>query len=242
MRFRLLPLFIVVAVLATSVKLADLWQSFGGPTPAFAAGDPPLPELGATRSLDLGAPLETAAGAEDEAEAMEAPMAGEAAEDAAGAEEGPIPESQFTDLPTDVFNMTDEEIALLQSLSQRREELEQRAREIDEREVLLKAAEQRIDQKIAELEQLQAMIEDLLVKHDEQDEAQMQSLVKIYESMKPKDAARIFEELDMEVLLDVVERMKERKTAPILAQMNPERAKAVTLELAQRRDLPIPRE
>lgn len=242
MRFRLLPLFIVVAVLATCVKVADLWQSFGGPTPAFAAGDPPLPELGATLSPDLEVPLETAAGAENEAEATEAPMAGEAAEDAAEADEGPIPESQFTDLPTDIFNMTDEEIALLQSLSQRREELEQRAREIDEREVLLKAAEQRIDQKINELEQLQATIEDLLMKHDEQGEAQMQSLVKIYESMKPKDAARIFEELDMEVLLDVVERMKERKTAPILAEMNPERAKAVTLELAQRRDLPIPRE
>ncbi len=171
-------------------------------------------------------------------------MTGQAPEDAAEGEPatGPIPESQFTDLPTDIFNMTDAEIELLQALSQRREELEQRAREIDEREVLLKAAEQRIDQKITELERLQASIEDLLVKHDEQDEAQMQSLVKIYESMKPKDAARIFEELDMEVLLEVVERMKERKTAPILAQMNPERAKAVTLELAQRRDLPIPRQ
>ena len=242
MRFRLLPLFIVVAVLATCVKLADIWQSFGGPTPAFAAGEPPLPELGATMSLDLGAPLETAAGAEVGADAAEEPLAEEAPADAAGAAEGPIPESQYTDLPTDIFDMTDDEIELLQSLAKRREELEQRARDIDQREVLLKAAEQRIDQKITELEQLQATIEDLLVKHDEQDEAQMQSLVKIYESMKPKDAARIFEELDMEVLLEVVERMKERKTAPILAQMNPERAKAVTLELAQRRELPIPRE
>jgi len=187
------------------------------------------------------APLETAAGAESEAAGTEEPMAEEAAADAEAAE-GPIPESQYTDLPTDVFEMTDEEIELLQSLAKRREELEQRARDIDEREVLLKAAEQRIDQKITELEQLQATIEDLLVQHDEQDEAQMQSLVKIYESMKPKDAARIFEELDMEVLLEVVERMKERKTAPILAQMNPERAKEVTLELAQRRELPIPRE
>lgn len=244
MRFRLLPLFIVVAVLATCVKLADIWQSFGGPTPAFAAGDPPLPELGATLSLDLAAPLETAAGDGGSAEAAEETMTAEGPENTAeaGAAERPIPESQFTDLPTDIFKMTDQEIELLQALSQRREELEQRAREIDEREVLLKAAEQRIDQKISELEQLQATIEELLVQHDEQDEAQMQSLVKIYESMKPKDAARIFEELDMEVLLEVVERMKERKTAPILAQMNPERAKAVTLELAQRRDLPIPRE
>src|SRR3546814_15442768 len=106
---------------------------------------------------------------------------------------------------------------------------------MDEREVLLKAAEQRIDQKIGELESLQSSIEALLVTHDEQSEAQMQSLVKIYESMKPKDAARIFEELDMEVLLEVVERMKERKTAPILAELNTQRAKPVTIELAPRR-------
>ena len=91
------------------------------------------------------------------------------------------------------------------------------------------------------MEKLQASIEALLVKHDDQTEQQMQSLVKIYSNMKPKDAARIFEGLDMQVLLEVIGRMKERKTAPILAQMNPKRAEQVTLELAQRRDLPIPR-
>ena len=160
----------------------------------------------------------------------------------AAAEEAAVPPEQITDLSSDLFDLTDEELGLLQALSQRREELEQRAREVDEREVLLKAAEQRIEQKIRELENLQASIEALLVKHDEQTEAQIASLVKIYESMKPKQAARIFEELDMEVLLEVIERMKERKSAPILAQMNPQRAKTVTLELAQRRELPIPRE
>jgi flagellar motility protein MotE (MotC chaperone) len=56
--------------------------------------------------------------------------------------------------------------------------------------------------------------------------------------MKPKDAARIFEELEMDILLPVVERMKERKTAPILAKMNADKAKAITTELAQRRLLP----
>lgn len=233
MRFRFLPLFIAVAVLGTAVRVTDLWESLIPPSPAFAAGaaapgEPPA--------------LQTDAGADAPAEAGDAPAAsGDAAADAAAAPAEPTPEGQITDLPADPFQMTDEEITLLQSLSQRREELEQRAREIDEREVLLKAAEQRIDEKIAELERLQGTIEALLVKHDEQSETQLQSLVKIYESMKPKDAARIFEELDMEVLLEVVERMKERKTAPILAEMNPDRAKTVTLELAQRRELPLPR-
>lgn len=226
MRFRFLPVFILVAALGVGVKFAGFWQTFSASAPAFAAGELPPPQ-------------ETAAGGEatdPAAEPMAEGAAGEAAPNAA------IPEGQITNLSNDIFEMTDEELALLQSLSQRREELEQRAREIDEREVLLKAAEQRIEQRIGELERLQQSIESLLVEHDEQTEAQMQSLVKIYESMKPKDAARIFEELDMEVLLDVVERMKERKTAPILAEMNPQRAKSVTLELAQRRELPLPRE
>ena len=53
--------------------------------------------------------------------------------------------------------------------------------------------------------------------------------------MKPKDAARIFEELDLEVLLQVVQRMKEAKVAPILAAMDPKRATEVTTRLAERR-------
>ena len=230
MRFRLLPLVILVAGLAMTAKLAGIWQDLGGSQPALAAetaaGETPVPA-----PAESGAPASSAPASSGEAEVETAEVPTD-----------PVPPGQITDLSADVFDLTDEELGLLQSLSQRREELEQRAREVDEREVLLKAAEQRIEQKIRELEGLQESIEALLVEHDEQTESQMKSLVKIYESMKPKQAARIFEELDMEVLLEVIERMKERKSAPILAQMNPQRAKAVTLELAQRRELPIPRE
>ncbi len=56
--------------------------------------------------------------------------------------------------------------------------------------------------------------------------------------MKPKDAARIFEELEMDTLLLVTERMKERKLAPIMAKMNPARATEITVELSRLRNLP----
>lgn len=240
MRFRFLPIFMLVAALGAGVKLAGLWQSFSASAPAFAAGELPPPRETAAGGAAVDDPAAMPEGPAEGDGMAEGPMADDAGE--GGQSQGAIPESQFTNLSNDIFEMTDEELELLQSLSRRREELEQRAREIDEREVLLKAAEQRIEQRIDDLEALQASIEALLVEHDDQTEAQMQSLVKIYESMKPKDAARIFEELDMEVLLDVIERMKERKSAPILAEMNPQRAKNVTLELAQRRELPLPRE
>jgi flagellar motility protein MotE (MotC chaperone) len=68
----------------------------------------------------------------------------------------------------------------------------------------------------------------------------MQSLVKLYENMKPKDAARIFEELDLDTLLPVAERMKERKLAPIMSTMDPTKAKEVTVRLSTQRKLPNP--
>lgn len=234
-----MPLVMVVASLALAAKVGGVWQQSVLPSkPAFAAEEASdVPAAGAAQEP-------TQAGSSDP---QTAALGAETAEDemtakAAPASDSPVPPEQKTPLAADPLTLTDEEIELLQSLAQRREELEQRAKAMDQREVMLAAAEGRIEEKIQELEALRATIEGLLEEHGEQEEAQLRSLVKIYESMKPKDAARIFEELDMAVLLDVIERMKERKSAPILAKMNPVRAKAITLELAQRRELPIPRE
>jgi flagellar motility protein MotE (MotC chaperone) len=151
-----------------------------------------------------------------------------------------LAQDQKRKLVRDPFSYTDEEVDVLQQLAKRRTELDQRARQVDEREALVKAAEQRMDQKMAELKALQATVQDLLKQRNAADEQQLQSLVKIYENMKPKAAAQIFEEMDMDVLLDVVSRMNERKVSPILALVSPTRAKELTYELAQRRQMPIP--
>ena len=57
--------------------------------------------------------------------------------------------------------------------------------------------------------------------------------MKVYESMRPRDAASIFDVLDMHVLLEVLDRMNDRKAAAILAAMQPERARMATQMLAQ---------
>lgn len=140
--------------------------------------------------------------------------------------------------PFDPTKATDAELEVLEKLAARRSSLDQRARDLDMRETLLRATEARIDGKIDELRKIKKTIGGLLKRHDAETEAKMKSLVKIYESMKPKDAARIFEKLDIGVLLDVVERMREARTAPILAKMSAAKAKTVTTALASRRALP----
>ena len=73
---------------------------------------------------------------------------------------------------------------------------------------------------------------------EEEQEQQLTSLVTMYESMKPKDAARILGQLDMDVLLQVVRRMSERKMAPILAAMDPIAAQDLTVQLVTGSALP----
>ncbi len=132
------------------------------------------------------------------------------------------------------------EIDVLEKLSNRRTELDERERALDLREKLLAASEARIGERIVELKGIEANIQGLINERDEAQTKQLLSLVKIYENMKPKDAARIFEELDMDVLLPVAQRMKEIKFAAVLAQMDPEKAKRLTVGLAKSQVVPTP--
>lgn len=130
------------------------------------------------------------------------------------------------------------ELDVLQSLSKRRDELDKREQQIAQHEALLKAAEGEVDRKIAELNKLRKELVDLLNKQQSVQDERVNSLVKIYESMKPKEAARIFDTLDMDVLLAVIGKMSERKSSPILASMDPEKARIVTIKLSEQHKLP----
>lgn len=132
-------------------------------------------------------------------------------------------------------NYSDSEVDLLQKLGQRREVLDQRQSEIDQRQALMTAAEGRIDKKIADLKELQASIQDLLKKADDQEQVKIDQLVKVYASMKPTDAARILNQMDMKILLTIVGSMKESKSAPILAAMESDKARMVTEEMSRHR-------
>jgi flagellar motility protein MotE (MotC chaperone) len=131
--------------------------------------------------------------------------------------------------------VTDGERAVLLELRQRRQELEAREATLAARESMLTAANQKLSSRVEELQGLQKKLESLDAGHKQQEDAAWQGLVKVYETMKPRDAATIFNDLGMQVLLAVVDRMKEAKAAAILAAMTPDKAREVTMQLAQSR-------
>jgi len=126
------------------------------------------------------------------------------------------------------------ERAILERLQQRRQELDARARELDIREGLIAAAEKRVEARLAELKEVEANIAAATGKKDETDAARFKGLVTMYENMKPRDAAKIFDRLEIGVLLQVASQINPRRMADILAQMGPETAERLTVELANR--------
>lgn len=126
------------------------------------------------------------------------------------------------------------ERAILERLQQRREELDARARELDIRENMIKAAEQRIDAHLAEIKEVESRIKVETVQQDEAEAARFKGLITLYENMKPRDAAKIFNRLDMDVLLKVAAQINPRTMADIMAQMTPDVAERLTVELASK--------
>lgn len=246
--FRFLPATIFAATLLLTVRAGDIWRDVTGilgassvhvadaaaqQKPAAAPGqaqdeaEAPGPAPGQPGAAP--APIEIVP-----EKAAEAPAEGEATPRPREATRG-RPMRRLADDPT---LLTQTEIDLLQQLAERRDRVEKREQELDTRTALLKAAEARIDKKVEEMKTLQSTIEGLLASYDQEQEKKVAGLVKIYENMKPKDAAKIFEELEMDVLLMVVERVNSRRLAPIMAAMNPQKAREVTVELSRLRQLP----
>jgi flagellar motility protein MotE (MotC chaperone) len=126
------------------------------------------------------------------------------------------------------------ERAVLERLQARRQELEARAREIDIRENLLKAAERRIEARAEELKAVEARISTATEQKSEADVARFKGIVTMYEGMKPKDAARVFDRLEMGVLFEIASQIAPRKMSDILGVMSPEAAERLTVELARR--------
>jgi flagellar motility protein MotE (MotC chaperone) len=130
------------------------------------------------------------------------------------------------------------ERALLERLQSRRQELDARARELDLRESMLKAAEKKAEIQVA-VERAEeakggAPGGPVADRRQEADNARFKGVVTMYESMKPKDAAKIFDRLDIKVLIEVASQIRPQRMAEIMAQMSPESAERLTVELAAR--------
>ena len=170
----------------------------------------------------------------DVKEGEKAASAAEAGKDAAAQAPPPrVCAPSATDLAREA-GLSPAELRVLQSLGQRRGQLDQREQDIDVQLQLLAAAEAKLDAKMKALNGMKGEIQGLLGQADAQKEAEAGRMVLVYSAMKPKDAAARMAVLDDSVRLPIAAKMKERTLSMILANMSPNDAKILTERLANR--------
>ena len=147
----------------------------------------------------------------------------------------PVAAAQVTKIAVPPPPVPAAELQILQDLRRRRQALDEREHRLDQQEALVQSAGLKLQAKLDELTVLQQRLEQIEDARRKRDSGNWTGLVKMYEDMKPRDAAAIFNVLDLPVLLEVLDRMDEHKAAAVLSGMLPERARLATQMLAQKR-------
>ena len=144
-----------------------------------------------------------------------------------------------TDVSSNIQNdfQLNSEKQLLQQLRKRRKQIESDKDELPAEKMALESIKQHIDNRLDVLENLQNKLKPQFNSNNQNDGKKILKLVKVYESMKPKEAAKIFNDLQIGVLVEMTLSMKESRLAAILSEMKPEKARELTSILATQSDI-----
>lgn len=226
--FKLLPLLLIVSLLSFSVRLADVFTGVSNLSGA-AFAESKQDKSDSHKEEDKHDNTKDKSKSDDNHD-EDVEVVGD---------DHDTKPPKWRDASDSDFDVSDVKMELFEDLSKRRKSLDKYEKNLHMREALLKATEQELERKYQELTKLRKEIEGLLDTQSEEEGSRVASLVKIYEGMKPKDAARIFNTLDIDVLISVVSKMSERKVSPVLAAMNPERVRTITIMLVEQKKLPV---
>jgi flagellar motility protein MotE (MotC chaperone) len=123
---------------------------------------------------------------------------------------------------------------LFSRLQKMEAELVERELRIASREAKVKLAEQSVKKVLTEVQEAERGLRATIALADEAAENDLLQLTKVYESMKPKDAAALFQTMDPNFSAGFLARMPANSAASILAGMPPQLAYQVSLALSGR--------
>ena len=216
---RLFPTLLLAASALLGVKVLAIVFDGGLSAPS---------SIGVAMAQDAGAPAQVqgdAAGSDGDQNPQAMP-AGDAASSDGGDDTAPGSLPEGLELGSSIA-----ERKVLESLSGRRRELDKREKQFELRQQLLQQTEDRLQKNVDEMSALEASIKAMREEQEKKEQEELRGLVTMYESMKPKDAARIFDRLDLDILLKVSRAMKPRKMADVMAKMSPEVSERLTVAL-----------
>jgi flagellar motility protein MotE (MotC chaperone) len=124
--------------------------------------------------------------------------------------------------------------AMLAAFKSREAQIDAREKAIEDRMNALRIADAEVARKLDELAAAEAQLSDTLALADTAAEGDLGKLTKVYETMKPKQAAALFEQMDPNFAAGFLGRMRPEAAAAIMAGLSPEAAHLYSVVLAGR--------
>lgn len=123
---------------------------------------------------------------------------------------------------------------MLRSFQDRETRLIERENQIDMRMKALSVADEQIERRLANLQQAEDSLRELLALANTAAEDDLTRLTSVYENMKPKDAAALFEEMEPAFAAGFLGRMRPDAAAGVMAGLSPQVAYSISVILAGR--------
>ncbi|MEM0922367.1 MAG: hypothetical protein AAGF44_09885 [Pseudomonadota bacterium] len=121
---------------------------------------------------------------------------------------------------------------LLRKLREREAQLDRREERLAEKSRIIEVAEAKLRDQLARLEDAETKLSDTLRMADQAAEKDVEKLVSAFETMSPKRAAPIFENMDIAFAAGLISRMKGPAAAEVLAGLTAEKAYAISVFIA----------
>lgn len=133
---------------------------------------------------------------------------------------------------TAATGLTPEEVALFNSLDERKKQLDAKEAELKKLEEELHNQKVELEKRLASLEQLRTQIGNQLQERVNTDAEQVDKLVAFYSSMKPQTAAKVIEKLNEDLAVEVLKKMKKKEAAEIMNMIESEKAQRLSEKFA----------
>lgn len=126
-----------------------------------------------------------------------------------------------------------EERRILLDLQQEKDKLTAQQKLLNAREMELKTLQSEVDKKLSELRRMREEVEKLVAQKEEEENARILDLSKVYEKMDPAKAATVLASLKTELAVDILANMKQKSAGKILNNMDGEKAATLSVAFAK---------
>ncbi len=135
-------------------------------------------------------------------------------------------------LPTEMPPVKSETFRMFETIEKKNKELKRREEELKIKEEKIKAIEAKVSKDLEKIEKRISRSKQQLEMQNEKTKENVQTLVKVYSSMKAGEAAKLIEAIDEDLALKIVSGMKSKVAGKVLSQLNVKVAKRISETLA----------